>query len=161
MNIAIIHHSESGNTEKVAAVIKSGCNQIDGINSKIMSIKEPDLDFINSSQAIILGSPTYTGDISWQMKSFLDRNKKINYKDKLGAVFATENFIGGGADSALLTLISHLLVKGMIVYSAGASEGKPYTHFGAVCIQAGNKNQKERAEIFGERISKKTVELFS
>ncbi|CCU78101.1 Flavodoxin [Halanaerobium saccharolyticum subsp. saccharolyticum DSM 6643] len=161
MNISILYHSESGNTESVAEIIEKGCLKVKEVKTKVMSIEEVDIEFVNSSQAIILGSPTYTGDISWQMKSFLDRNKKINYKDKLGAVFATENFIGGGADSALLTLISHLLVKGMIVYSAGASEGKPYTHFGAVCIQAGNKNQKERAEIFGERISKKTVELFS
>lgn len=161
MNISILYHSESGNTEEIAEVIKSGCNKVDDIKAKVMSIKEVDIEFVNSSQAIILGGPTYTGDISWQLKSFLDKNKKINYKDKLGAVFATEKYLGGGADSALITLLSHLLVKGMVVYSAGASEGEPYTHFGAVCIQAGNKDQRARAKIFGERISKKTIELFS
>jgi len=161
MNIAIVYHSETGNTEEAAAVIKSGCDQVDGINSKIMSIKNLDLDFINSSKAIILGGPTYTGDISWQMKSFLDKNSQINYKGKLGAVFATEKYIGGGADSALITLLGHLLVKGMVVYSAGAAEGKPYTHFGAVCIQAGSEKQQKRAEIFGKRIAEKAVELFN
>jgi len=161
MNISILYHSESGNTEEVAGVIESGSLKIDGIKTKVMSIKDADIEFINSSKAIILGSPTYTGDMSWQMKSFLDKQNKINYQGKLGAVFATENFIGGGADSALISILSHLLVKGMVVYSAGASEGKPYTHFGAVCIQAGNKEQRARAEIFGERIAKKTVELFA
>lgn len=161
MNITILYHSESGNTEEVAGIIKSGCNKIEGIKAEVMSIKDADVEFINSSEAIILGSPTYTGNMSWQLKSFLDKNSKINYKGKLGAVFATENFIGGGADSALISMLSHLLVKGMVVYSAGASEGKPYTHFGAVCIQAGNKEQRARAEIFGERIAKKTVELFA
>lgn len=160
MKISILYHSESGNTEKVAGIIRSGCLNVDGIQVKVMSIKEADIEFVNSSQAIILGCPTYTGDISWQMKSFLDTNKKIDYKDKLGAVFATEKFIGGGADSGLITLISHLLVKGMVVYSGGASLGQPYTHFGAVCIESGNKEQQKRAAIFGERIAKKTVELF-
>lgn len=161
MNITILYHSESGNTEKVAGLIKSGCNKIGGIKAEMMAIQDADAAFINSSEAIILGGPTYTGDMSWQLKSFLDKNRQIDYKGKLGAVFATENFIGGGADSALISMLSHLLVKGMVVYSAGAADGKPYTHFGAVCIQAGNKKQRARAEIFGERIAKKTIELFT
>lgn len=161
MNISILYHSESGNTEEVAGIIKNGCLKVEGVKVKVMPIEDPNLEFVDSSETIILGGPTYTGDISWQMKSFLDKNKKINYQDKLGAVFATEKFIGGGADSALLTLISHLLVKGMVVYSGGSALGQPYTHFGAVCIEAGSQEQQERAEIFGERIAKKSVELFS
>ncbi|ADO77544.1 flavodoxin family protein [Halanaerobium praevalens] len=160
MKISIIYHSESGNTREVAEIIKDGCLKVEKVEVKTMSIDEFEPEFINSSQTIILGSPTYSGDISWQLKSFLDQNKKIDYKGKLGAVFATENFIGGGADNALLTMISHLLVKGMLVYSAGAAAGHPYTHFGVVCIQAGSESQKERAAIFGRRIAQKTVELF-
>jgi len=161
MNISVLYHSESGNTEKVAGIIKNGLEKVEGVDARIFPIENPDLDFINASKAVLFGSPIYTGDMSWQMKSFLDKNKKVKLKGKLGAVFATENYLGGGADSALLTLIGHLLVKGMVIYSGGAAEGKPYTHFGAVCIKDGDKDQQKRAEIFGERIAKKAVELFA
>jgi NAD(P)H dehydrogenase (quinone) len=93
------------------------------------------------------------------MKKWLDQTKN-RLAGKLGAVFATENYLGGGADFAELSLIGCLLVYGMIVYSAGASRGDPLTHFGAVCIRDGDEKQKERARIFGKRIAEKAVELF-
>jgi len=54
-----------------------------------------------------------------------------------------------------------LLVKGMLVYSSGVADGQPFIHFGPVCIHEGDEGQQERAKIFGERIAKKTVELFN
>ncbi|MEC9490325.1 MAG: flavodoxin family protein [Halanaerobiales bacterium] len=161
MKISVLYHSESGNTEKVAGIIKKGLEKIEGVEARTFAIENPDIDYITASKAVLFGSPIYTGDMSWQMKSFLDKNKEVKLSGKLAAVFATENYIGGGADSALLTLIGHLLVKGMVVYSGGAAEGKPYTHFGAVCIKDGDQDQQQRAEIFGERIAKKAVELFA
>jgi NAD(P)H dehydrogenase (quinone) len=161
MKISVLYHSESGNTEKVAGIIKKGLEKVEGVETRTFAIENPDIDYIAASKAVLFGSPIYTGDMSWQMKSFLDKNKKVKLRGKLAAVFATENYIGGGADSALLTLIGHLLVKGMVVYSGGAAEGKPYTHFGAVCIKDGDQDQQQRAEIFGERIAKKAVELFA
>lgn len=160
MKISVLYHSESGNTEKVAEIIKKGLEKVEGVEARIFAIENPDLDYIAASKAVLFGTPIYTGDMSWQMKSFLDKNKEVKLSGKLGAVFATENYLGGGADSALLSLLGHLLVKGMVVYSSGAAEGKPYTHFGAVCIKAGDEDQQQRAEIFGERIAKKAAELF-
>ncbi|MGM0438456.1 MAG: flavodoxin family protein [Bacillota bacterium] len=161
MNLSIVYHSESGNTKKVAEIIKTGVENVEGFNVKTMHIDETDVEYINSSKAVIFGTPTYTGDLSHQMKNwFGNYPSEIDFSGKLGAVFATQKYVGGGADVALKTMIGHLLVKGMVVYSAGAGEGKPFTHFGAVCIQSGNEEQKERAEIFGKRIAKKTLELF-
>lgn len=78
----------------------------------------------------------------------------------MGAVFATANYVGGGAEVAELAMISELLVKGMLVYSSGVAEGQPFIHYGPVCIKEGDEGQKERAKIFGERIARKTAELF-
>jgi len=160
IKIAILYHSESENTKKVADLIAEGTNKVEGIETKCFDINEPDFDYINESDSVIFGTPTYLADLSWQMKKFLDAGLNCSLAGKLGAVFATENFVGGGADFALLTLIGHLLVRGMVVYSGGAGVGKPYTHFGAVCIKDGTEDQKERAVIFGERIALKAKDLF-
>ncbi|MBZ4684032.1 MAG: hypothetical protein PWP46_1213 [Fusobacteriaceae bacterium] len=125
-----------------------------------MEISEVDKDFVNSSNAVILGTPTYYANMSWQMKKWFDESVDIKLSGKIGAVFATENHIGGGADTALLTLINHMLVKGMLIYSGGAALGNPYIHLGIVAIKNGDEYQKERAKIFGERIANKIVELF-
>ena len=159
MKIAIIYHSETGNTEKVAELIAKGAKKIEGIDTKCMPINNIDEEFVKEAKVVFFGTPTYAGTYSWQMKKWLD-TCKIKLAGKVGCVFATENFVGGGADNAELALISELLVKGMFAYSVGASEGLPYTHFGAVSIKDGTLDQKDRVEIFAERIAKNTKELF-
>ena len=85
---------------------------------------------------------------------------KLKLAGKLGSVFVTEGYIGGGADFAEMGLIAHLLVLGMLVYSGGTSWGQPFIHYGAVAIKDGDEAQRERARIFGERIARKARELF-
>lgn len=159
MKLSIIYHTKTGNTKSVAELIAGGARSVESMQVKVMSIDEIDEEFIAKSKAVIIGCPTYCGTFSWQMKKWLDTSK-VKLADKLGGVFATENFIGGGADNAELAMIGHLLVKGMIVYSSGASKGHPYTHFGAVAIKDGDESQRERAKIYGKRIAEKAIELF-
>ncbi|RKD22404.1 NAD(P)H dehydrogenase (quinone) [Caminicella sporogenes DSM 14501] len=160
MKIAIIYHSETGNTQKVANLIAKGVEKIEGVEAKCMSIDNVDKEFIEDAKAVFFGTPTYAGSYSWQMKKWLD-TCKLKLAGKVGCVFATENYLGGGADNAELALLSELLVKGMFVYSVGSSEGKPYTHFGAVCIKDGDEDQKKRVEIFAERVAKNVKKLFN
>ena len=159
MKIAIVYHSKTGNTKKVADLIAEGANKINNVEVKCMSIEEIDSEFLVEAKAVIFGSPTIAGTVAWQLKQWLDTTKNVG--GKLGAVFATANYVGGGAEVAELSLIAELLVKGMLVYSSGVAEGQPFIHYGAVCIQDGDEGQKERARIFGERIAKKAVELFT
>lgn len=161
MKIAIVYYSKSGNTQKVADLIAEGAKTISDVDVKCMSIEDIDDDFIQEAKAVVFGSPTITGTFSWQLKQWLDTARHIKFGGKLGAVFATANYIGGGAEIAELSMIAELLVKGMLIYSAGVAEGQPFTHYGAVCIQSGDESQQERARIFGERIAKKTAELFA
>lgn len=160
MKIAIIYHSESGNTEKVAELISKGATKVEGIETKCMSINDVDKTFLEESKVVFFGTPTYAGTYSWQMKKWLD-TCKLKFAGKVGCVFATENFVGGGADNAEMALISELLVKGMFMHSVGASEGLPYTHFGAVCIKDGSEDQKERVEIFAERVARNVKKLIN
>jgi len=159
MKVAVIYHSESGNTAKVADLIAEGVRQNEGVEVQTMNIKDVDKEFVADAKAVFLGTPTYAGSFSWQIKDWLDTGK-VKLADKLGAVFATENYLGGGADTAEMGLVGHLLVKGMVVYSAGTSKGQPFTHYGCVSIKDGDEAQQERARIFGERVTAKALELF-
>ena len=161
MKISIIYHSESGNTAKVADVIAAVIRNAGEIEVKCMSISDIDVDFAKASSAVIFGTPTYLASFSWQMKKFIDTElKALNVEGKLCGVFATANYFGGGAEVAELTLIGQLLVRGVMIYSAGASKGAPYTHLGAVAIREGSDFEKERAGLFGERFGAKALELF-
>ncbi len=159
MKIAILYHSVSGNTRSIAENIQSGMEQIHGVEVKTMSIDEIDDSFVRDAKAVVLGCPIYAGSLSWQMKKFLDTTN-LPLSGKLGCVFAMANFLGGGGSVGELTMITAMLVRGMLVYSAGAAEGQPYTHLGIVAIRSGDDWQKERARIFGERVARKATELW-
>lgn len=161
MKISVLYHSQSGNTKKVAQIIKETAESVSAVEAKaidIENINNIDNQFIDESMVIIFGCPTYCGTLSWQLKKYLDTNGN-KLAGKLGSPFATENHIGGGADFAELTIIGCLLVRGMIVYTGGASE-TPYTHFGAVTIKDGDLAQIERVKKYTHKIVNKAFELF-
>lgn len=151
MKVSVVYHSETGNTKKVADLIVKEANKVNSIETKCMSIDNIDDTFISESTIIFFGTPTYAGTYSWQMKKWLDTYKG-DLSGKIGCVFVTENYVGGGADYGEIALISELLVRGMFIHSVGAAYGKPYSHYGAVCIKDGNEEQKERVKVFTKRV---------
>jgi len=161
MKVSILYHSVSGNTEQIANLIKKGVSEVENVEAKCMSIENLDESFIEESKLIFIGTPTYTGSLTWQMSKFIETNK-IKWKNKVCSVFATEKFLGGGADFAELSIIAHMLVKGMFIYSVGTSEGLPYTHFGAICLDDGSSDleQRERAVLYGSRVTKNILKEF-
>ena len=159
MNISVIYHSISGNTQRIAELIKEGAQLGGEVEVRSMNIDEVDEGFVQSSKAVIIGCPTHRGALSWQMKKWIETTK-LKLAGKIGSVFATGKYIGGGSDFAEMELIAHLLVLGALVYSGGTSWGQPFTHYGAIAIQDGDDAQRERARLFGERVARKAIELF-
>ena len=145
----------------MAELVREGCARVEGVEARCMPITAVDDAYVAESKAVILGSPTYEGSCSWQMKRYLDAGAK-GLAGKLGGVFASQNWPGGGGASfAEMTMIAGMLVRGMIIYSGGISLGKPYLHFGAVSRRAPEEElYRERCVKLGENIARKAVELF-
>ena len=161
MKVAVIYHSESGNTKKMAELVCEGCRGVPGAEAKAMSVTAVDDAYVTESKAVILGSPTYEGSCSWQMKKYLDTGPK-GLAGKLGGVFASQNWPGGGGASfAEMTMIAGMLVHGMLIYAGGIAEGAPFLHFGAVSRKAPDEDlYRQRCVKLGENIAAKAVELF-
>lgn len=161
MKVAVVYHSETGNTRKMAELVKEGCEQVEGVEAKCMSIDEVDRAFLEEARAVVFGSPTYEGTCSWQMKRFLDTQPE-GLAGKLGGVFVSQNWPGGGGGSfAEMSIIAGLLVHGMIVYSGGISVGMPFLHFGAVSTKAPQDElYRQRCLKLGNNIAAKAKELF-
>jgi NAD(P)H dehydrogenase (quinone) len=161
VKIAIVYHSETGNTQQMAGLVLQGCLRIPGIEARCMPVDGVDEEYVVAASAVILGSPTYEGSCTWQMKRYIDTAGK-GLAGKLGGVFASQNWPGGGGASfAELTMIAGMLVRGMLIYSGGIAEGQPYLHFGAVSARAPEEElYRERCLKLGENIARKAVELF-
>ena len=157
--IAILYHSESGNTEAMAELIARGARE-NGCNAKPMAIDDLDMPFIEVSRAVLFGSPTYYGTMSWQMKKIMDTTLP-SLSGKLGAVFASAAWQGGGGyEVTELSLIVGMLIKGMLIYSGGVRSGHPPTHFGAVSANSPREFDAERCVKLGANIAAKVNELW-
>ena len=160
MKIAIVYHSETGNTRQMAELVKRGCEGTAGVEAACFPVDDVDAAYLAEAKAVILGAPTYEGRASWQILRWLDEGPG-NLAGKLGGCFASQNWPGGGgADLAEITLIAGMLVHGMLIYSGGIAEGPPYLHFGAVSTRAPQGLCAERCVKLGENIARKAAELF-
>jgi len=165
VKVAVIYHSETGNTRAMAELVAEGA-RAEGAEARVMSIDEVDWAFVQDSQVVIFGCPTYEGTCSWQMKRFLDEGsgdlERHPFAGKLGAVFCSQNWPGGGGASfAEMTLIAAMLVRGMLVYSGGITTGMPFLHFGAVSTRAPEEPlYRERCLQLGRLVTGKARELF-
>ena len=165
MRASIIYASQSGNTEKAARFISDGMEQAEQIDVRLFNINNDaaiDVEFVNNSTIVIFGTPTYYANMCWQLKRWFDTGcNGCNLDGKIGGAFATENSPhGGGAELAIMSIIGHMLVKGMLIYSSGASQGMPKIHIGPAIVRDALEERKALCNIFGARLARKAKELF-
>lgn len=163
MKISVIYFSETGNTEQVAEFVANGAKSVDNTEVRCFNLKNPDMDvdFVNDSKAVVFGTPTYYGNMCWQLKKWFDTNRTVKLAGKVGSAFATENSPnGGGAELAIMTTVNHMLVCGMLAYSSGVEFGMPFIHIGPAVVRNYIKEKEELCTLFGKRIATKAHELF-
>jgi NAD(P)H dehydrogenase (quinone) len=122
-SISIVYHSGYGHTQKVAEAIAEGSG------AALLRIDEKG-DFppgtweqLSAARAIVFGSPTYMGNVSWQFKKFVDATSAIwakqGWKNKLAAAFTNSAGINGDKLVALQTLFALSQQHGMLWVGTG------------------------------------------
>ena len=72
----VVYHSGYGHTQRVAQVVAEGAGaQLVAIDAE-GNVSEADWSALDAAKAIIFGSPTYMGNVSWQFKKFADASSK-------------------------------------------------------------------------------------
>lgn len=152
--IAVIYYSQSGNTQKMAQMICEGIAET-GAEAKTFSIEETDAEYVKSCDGIILGTPTYHGTYCAKIKLFLEEQfGSLDPAGKIGGAFATAAYVHGGADTAVLGILNHMLFYGMKTYSGGCAYGNPVIHYGPVGISGNIDDFSELFREYGRRFAK-------
>jgi NAD(P)H dehydrogenase (quinone) len=127
--VSIVHFSGSGHTTKLAEAIARGAASVPGVQTKIVSIQgndiaegryhnDPLLAELDSSDAVIFGSPTYMGGPAAQFKAFADatgeRWMRRAWKNKLAAGFTVSNSPSGDKAGTLQYLVTFAMQHGMV-----------------------------------------------
>lgn len=152
MKILILFYSSYGHIYKMAEAVAEGVRSVNGAEVTIKRVPEtlsPDVvkamgideaskayshipiavvDDLPSADAIIFGTPTRFGNMTGQMRSFLDATGGLWAKGalvgKVGSVFTSSATQHGGQESTILSFHTTLLHHGMIIV------GLPYSFQG-------------------------------
>ncbi len=126
----VVYYSQSGNTKEMAQVIAETLKQ-EKIDTQLKDISETAPEDLLAVDGIIIGSPTYYGSMSFQIKKLLDESVKFHGRldGKVGAAFSSSANIAGGNETTILDILNAMLIHGMII------QGDPKgDHYGPVSI---------------------------
>jgi NAD(P)H dehydrogenase (quinone) len=144
--VLVLYHSYYGHIEAMALAIAEGVREVPGATVDIKRVPETvpaevfattggkagqvapvaRPDELANYDAIIFGTPTRFGNMSGQMRSFLDQTGALwasgALVGKVGSVFVSSGTQHGGQESTILTFHPTLLHQGMIVVGLPYSE---------------------------------------
>jgi len=127
--LVVVFHSGYGHTRRVAESVLAGAAGVAGTEAQALAIdSEGDLpeggwEALAAADAIVFGSPTTMGNVSWQFKRFADASSKPWYgqawKDKLAAGFTNSASINGDKGSTIAYLVTLAMQHGMLWVGTG------------------------------------------
>ncbi len=103
--IVIVFHSGYGHTQRMAQAVADGAKGTLLAIDAEGNLPEGGWEQLAAADAIVMGSPTYMGSVSWQFKKFADASSKVwftqGWKDKLFAGFTNSASMNGDKLSTL------------------------------------------------------------
>ena len=152
MKLLVVYYSMYGHIHQMAEAIAEGARNVDGVDVLLRRVPETlpqdvlekmgaveaiekqssvpvcTVEELGNADAIIFGTPTRFGNMSGQMRQFLDATGQLWANGaligKVGSVFASSNTQHGGQESTILSFHTTLLHHGMVVV------GLPYSFQG-------------------------------
>lgn len=196
MKILILYYSMYGHTFNLAKAAKEGAESVDGVEVMLRKVSEfPEneqkiindkyaksvwdaqkninicqLDELRQADGFILGTPTRFGNMTAQMKKFIDSTAQLWLEGALegkpvGLLTSTAT-THGGQETTLLSMMIPLLHLGMLIVGVPYStpgmlhtEGRGGTPYGATTIAGTGNNLQptpedlEIAKVLGRRVA--------
>lgn len=120
---AVVFHSGYGHTQFIAQAVAKGANaQLVAIDAD-GNVSESDWAVLDAADAIVMGSPTYMGGVSWQFKKFADASSKRwftrAWQDKFFAGFSVSASLNGDKGMTLAYLSTLAAQHGGLWVSLG------------------------------------------
>jgi NAD(P)H dehydrogenase (quinone) len=116
--VAVVFHSGYGHTQRMAQSVADGAGgELVTVDAE-GNLSDAQWAMLNMADAIIMGSPTYMGSVSWQFKKFADASSKQwfsqAWKDKVFAGFTNSATMNGDKLSTLHYLFTLAMQHGGI-----------------------------------------------
>ena len=158
--VLVVCHSVTGHTRALAEAVVEGARSLEGVTCRLLAAAEVTNDDLLAADGIIVGSPTYFGQMAAEAKRMFDASNSIygRLEGKVGAAFTTVGAAGSGHETTNLSVIVAMLVSGMVV--PGFATG-PTPCFGAFSVGRPTERELRAARHMGERVAALAARLSS
>ncbi|MDD1742320.1 MAG: NAD(P)H-dependent oxidoreductase [Methanotrichaceae archaeon] len=155
--VLISYFSPTGNTAKMAEAVASGAKNA-GAEVRLKDVKVTSLDDLKWADGIVIGSPTYYGQMAAEVKRLFDRSSDIRgqLEDKIGAAFTSSASIEGGNQTTLISILQAMLIHSLIIVGDPMESGG---HYGVIAIGEPNKDSLAACRKLGARVAKLAMKL--
>ena len=170
----VVYHSGYGHAQRIAQFVAEGADaQLIAIDAE-GNLTEAQWVDVNAADAIILGSPTYMGTVSWQFKKFADATSKQwmsrAWKDKVAGGFTISSNMSGDKLTTIQYFITLTMQLGMIWVGQAEMNDGTHNRLGSssgVMAQCGPtepadkipQNDLDTAKAYGKRVSEVATKL--
>jgi NAD(P)H dehydrogenase (quinone) len=121
--VAVVYHSGYGHTAKQAEAVAAGAKADLIVIDANGEISEADWAKLDAAKAIVMGSPTYMGSVSWQFKKFADASSKrwftMAWKNKVFAGFTNSASMNGDKFSTIQYFVTLAMQHGGVWLGLG------------------------------------------
>jgi len=170
----VVYHSGYGHTQRVAQFVAEGANATLIAIDADGNITDAEWETVNAADAIIFGSPTYMGMVSWQFKKFADATSKqwfgSAWKDKVAGGFTISASPSGDKLSTIQYFITLAMQQGMVWVGQPALNNGNINRIGSnsgVMAQVGPtspaadipQGDLDTAKAYGERVAAVAAKL--
>jgi NAD(P)H dehydrogenase (quinone) len=154
--ILVVFDSKSGNTETMALAVAKGAEMSGDLEVTVKRAEETKSSDLLAADGIIMGSPTYFGQMSAKLKALIDDSIKVHtaLTGKVGGAFTSSGGTASGGETTLLSIVQAMLIHGMIVQ--GRADDK---HYGVAVTGAPKKRDLAECEKLGERVAALVLKL--
>jgi NAD(P)H dehydrogenase (quinone) len=145
--VLILYYSGSGNTRKMAKAIAEGMKS-SGVEITLSEAGEFDVSSLPNYDGIVLGSPTYFSNVSWQVKKVIDESI-VHYgggklKGKVAGIFTSAGTSRDGKDCLkMLELALGLHHKMKVVEGVLRVDGESDQEVKKRCLEYGKRLLRE------------------
>lgn len=155
--VLVTYFSSTGNTKAMAEAVAEGVRSVEGVECVLKTVPKTTNDDWLTADGVIVGSPTYFGQMAARVKQMFDVTEKIygDLEGKVGAAFTTSGGAGCGHETTNMSIITALLVCGMV--TPGTTQGP---HFGPFAVGMPGEKELRQAREMGVRVAALTKKLF-
>jgi NAD(P)H dehydrogenase (quinone) len=166
VTVLVLFDSRGGLVEQLAEAVAEGVRSVPGSRLLYRRLEEASLDELKSCDALIVGSPNWSG-ITGKLKEWFDYSGDIwetgELAGKVGAAFTAGYSRSGGIEATLLQLLHLLFAHGMLVVGLPWSERMRVSgsYYGATAHGQVTEEDREQARALGRRVAELALRLHS